>query len=148
MIFVALNSFSCRRTSQSCPTISCQDRRFALICTPVQRSEASFLQERSTFRNACISNSSKINAILFIVCVQNKIASENVRTLIALVNTCLTFLIRTTDVVNGIHCIRDAKVINLFVVVVAALVQCVSESLFNLTLTFQCPDIAVLIDWA
>ena len=36
--FVAWNSFSCRRTSQSCPTGSCQDRRFVLICTPVQKS--------------------------------------------------------------------------------------------------------------
>ena len=32
------------------------------------------------------------------------------RTLIALVNTYLTFLIHTTDVLNGIHCIKDAKV--------------------------------------
>ena len=46
---------------------------------------------------------------------QNKIASGNVRTVIALVNTCLTFLIRTADVVNGIHCIRDAKVRKFYV---------------------------------
>ena len=52
----------------------------------------------------------KINAVLFIVCAQNKITNENMRTLIALVNTCLTVLIRTTDVVNGIHCIKGAKV--------------------------------------
>ena len=32
------------------------------------------------------------------------------RTLNALVNTKLTFLIRITDVVNGIHCIKGAKV--------------------------------------
>ena len=50
-----------------------------------------------------------------IVCVQNKITNENMRTLIALVNTCLTFLIRTTDVVNGIHCIKDAKVSKFYV---------------------------------
>ena len=37
------------------------------------------------------------------------------RTLIALVNTCLTVLIRTTDVVNGIHCIKDAKVSKFYV---------------------------------
>jgi len=35
-----------------------------------------------------------------------------------------------------------------FVLFFAVLVQCVSESLFNLTLTFQCPDIAILVDWA
>ena len=35
------------------------------------------------------------------------------RTLIALVKTYLTFLIRSTDVVNGIPCIKDAKVKNL-----------------------------------
>ena len=46
---------------------------------------------------------------------QNKIASGNVRTVIALVNTCLTFLIRTTDVVNGIHCIKGAKVRKFYV---------------------------------
>ena len=57
----------------------------------------------------------KINAILVIFCAQNKIATENVRTVIALVNTCLTFLIRTTCVVNDIHCIRDAKVRNFYV---------------------------------
>ena len=51
----------------------------------------------------------KINAILFVVCAQNKITSENVHTLIALVNMCLMFLILTTDVVNGIHCIKSAK---------------------------------------
>jgi len=52
----------------------------------------------------------KINAIVFIVCAQNQLASENMRTLIASVNTCLTFLTRTTDVVNGIHCIKGEKV--------------------------------------
>ena len=51
-----------------------------------------------------------MNAIVFIVCAQNQIASENIRTLIASVNTCLTFLLRTTDVVNGIHCIKGEKI--------------------------------------
>ena len=46
---------------------------------------------------------------------QNKITSGNVRTVIALVNTCLTILIRTTDVVNGIHCIKGAKVRKFYV---------------------------------
>ena len=57
----------------------------------------------------------KINAILFIFCGQNKIASGHVRTVIALVNTCLTFLIRTAYVVNGIYCIRDKKVRKFYV---------------------------------
>ena len=57
----------------------------------------------------------KINAILFIVCAQNKITSENIHSLIALVNTYLTFLMRTTDVVNGIHCIKGAKVRKFYV---------------------------------
>ena len=37
------------------------------------------------------------------------------RTLSVLVKTCLTFLICTTDVVNGIHCIRGAKVRKFYV---------------------------------
>ena len=37
------------------------------------------------------------------------------RTLIALVNMYLTFLMRTTDVLNGIHCIKDAKVKRFYV---------------------------------
>ena len=52
----------------------------------------------------------KINVILFIASAQNEIASGNMHTLIALFNTYLTFLVRTTDVVNGIHCIKGAKV--------------------------------------
>ena len=51
----------------------------------------------------------------FHFCAQNKITSENIHSLIALVNTYLTFLIRTTDVVNGIHCIKGAKVRKFYV---------------------------------
>ena len=54
------------------------------------------------------------NAILFIVCALNKITSENMCTLIALVNTSLTFLIHTTGV-NDIHCIKSAKVRKFYV---------------------------------
>ena len=50
-----------------------------------------------------------------IICAQNKITMENMRTFIAVVNTYLTVLICTADVLNGIHCMKDAKVRKFYV---------------------------------